>query len=106
MRDGLTDGVNIVDIVEEDDVTLCVWVKFSEGRGALLEIQGPPFKDVHQREPFRGAEAGAAIMHNAISSNMFCCNLVHTTATQRKTQNKNGSTLHLIETNTEHLEQD
>lgn len=81
--------MNIVNMVEKDDVTLCVWVEVSEGRGALFKIHRPPFKDVHQRQPFGAAEAGAAIMHNAIGSNVFCGNFVHATATQNSTQNIN-----------------
>lgn len=76
--------MDIVDVVEEDDVTLCVWVEFSEGRGALFKIHRPSFKDVHQWQPFGGAQAGAAIMHNAIGSNVLCGNFVHTTTTRRR----------------------
>lgn len=86
--------MNIVHVVEKDDVTLRVWVEFSEGRGALLKIHGASFKDVHEWQPFGGAQAGAAIMHNAIGSNVFCGNLVHTTTARNRTQNINVAYIH------------
>lgn len=80
--------MNIVNVVEKDDVTLCVWVEVSEGRRALFNIHWPSFKNVHERKPFRGAEAGAAIVHNAFGSNVFCRNLIHTTTAQHNTQDR------------------
>lgn len=79
----LTYGVNIADIIEEDDVTLCVRVEFSKGGSALLKIHRSSLKHVHQGQPFRRAEAGAAIVDNAVSSDMLCSYLIHT-ATARK----------------------
>ncbi len=78
----LTYSMNIVDIIEDDDVTLCVRVEFSEGRGALLKIHRSSLKDVHQGQPFRRAEASAAVVHDAVGSNMFCSYLIHTAAAQ------------------------
>lgn len=75
--------MNIVDIIEEDDVTLLVRVEISEGRSALLKIHWSPLKDVHQGQPFGRAEASAAIVHNAVGSDVLCCYLVHTATTQK-----------------------
>lgn len=83
----LTYGMNIVDIIEKDDVSLCVRIEFSESRCALLKIHRSCFKDVHQGQPFRGAEASAAIVHNAVGSDMLSSYLVHTTTAQKKTAN-------------------
>lgn len=71
--------MNIVDIIEKDDVTLSVRVELPEGRCALLNIHRPSLKDVHQRQPVRGAETRAAIVHDAVSSNVFCSDLIHAT---------------------------
>ncbi len=80
----LTYSMNIVDIIEDDDVTLCVRVEFSEGKGALLKINRSSLKDVHQGQPFRRAEASAAVVHDAVGSNMFCSYLIHTATAQEK----------------------
>ncbi len=74
--------MNIVDIIEEDDVTLSVRVEFSEGRSALLKIHRSSLKDVHQGQPFRRAEASAAVVHDAVCANMLCSHLIHTATDQ------------------------
>ena len=74
--------MSIVDVIEDEDVTLCVGIEFSEGRSALLKIHRSLLKDQHQRQPFRRAEAGAAVVHNAVGSNMLCSYLVHTATDQ------------------------
>lgn len=88
----LTDGMNVVDIIEEDDVTLCVRIEFSEGRRALVRIHWSSLKDVHQGQPFRRTEAGAAIVHNAFSSDVLCSYFVHT-ATARENLTKMGNVI-------------
>lgn len=87
--------MNIVDIKEEDDVTLCVRVEFSEGRRALVRIHRSSLKDVHQGQPFRRAEAGAAIVHNAFSSDVLCSYFIHT-ATARENLTKMGNVIEII----------
>lgn len=80
--------MNVVDIIEDDDVTLCVRVEFSEGRSALLKIHRSSLKHVHQGQPFGRAEAWAAVVHNAVGSNMFRSYFIHTAAAQEKIQQK------------------
>lgn len=76
--------MSIVDIIEDDDMTLCVRIEFFEGGGALLQVHWSFLKDVHQWQPFRHAEARSAIVHNAVSSNMFCSYFIHTATAQEK----------------------
>lgn len=94
----LTYGMNIVDIIEKDDVTLCVGVEFSEGRCALLKIHRSSLKYIHQGQPFRRTEASAAVVHNAVGSDMFCSYLVHATTARKNSADirnvlKNSNTL-------------
>lgn len=89
--------MNVADIIKEDDVTLCVRVEFSEGRSAFLKIYRPSLKDVQQGQPFRRAETGRAIVHNAVSSNMLCSHLINTATDQENSTkimnaHKNDST--------------
>lgn len=71
--------MNIVDIIEKDDVTLSVRVESPEGRCALLNIHRPSLKDVHQRQPVRAAETSAAVVHDGVSADVFCGDLIHAT---------------------------
>lgn len=92
--------MNVVDLIEKDDVTLCIRVEFSEGRCALVEIHRSCLKDVHQGQPFRRAEAGAAIVHNAVGSDMFSSYLIHTTTARKNSANimdvlKNNDSLNI-----------
>ena len=79
--------MNIVDIIEDDDVTLCVGVKFPEGSSALLNVHRSSLEDVHQGQSFGRAEAGAAVVHDAVGSDVLCSDLVHT-ATEREISTK------------------
>jgi len=72
----------IVDVTEDGDVTPRVGVEFSEGGAAFHKIHRPSLKDVHQWQPRGRAEAGAAVVHNAVGSDVFCSHLVHTAAAQ------------------------
>lgn len=78
----LTYSMNVVDIIEDDNVTLGVRVEVSEGSAALLQIQRSALKDVHQWQPLRRAEASAAVVHDAVGSDVFCSHLVHTATAQ------------------------
>lgn len=82
----LTYGMSVVDVIHKDDVSLRIRVEFSEGRGALLQIQRPPLKDVHEGQPFGRTEAGAAVVHDAVGPDVLGGDLVHT-ATARKKPN-------------------
>lgn len=77
--------MNIADIIEDDDVTLCVSVELSEGGGALLQVYGSFLEDVHQWQPLGCAEARAAVVHYAVSSDMLCSDLIHTATAQERT---------------------
>lgn len=93
--------MNIVDIIEDDNVTLCVGVKVPEGSSALLNVHRSSLKDVHQGQPFGRAEAGAAIVYDAVGSDVFCSYLVHTATAQeistkiRSVNNNNDTLQHL-----------
>lgn len=78
----LANSVIVVDVIKEEDVHLCVRVKVPERGGALLHIQGPSLKDVHDRKSFGRAEAGVAVVNDAVGADVFCCYLVNTAAAQ------------------------
>lgn len=80
----LTYGMSVVDIIDKDDVSLRIRVEFSEGRGALLQIHRPSLKDVHEGQPFGRAEAGAAVVHDAVGPNVLGGDLVHTATACKK----------------------
>lgn len=83
----LTNGVSVVDIVQEDDVSLRVGVKLLEGRGALPQVHRPPLKDVHQGQPLGRAEAGAAVVHDAVGADVLGGDLIHTATVQKISEN-------------------
>lgn len=80
----LTHGVMVVDIVEEDNERLRVRMKISEGRAAGFHVQRPSLEDVPDRKSRGRAEAGAAVVHDAVSSDVFGCDLVHAAAAGKR----------------------
>lgn len=77
--------MSIANIIEDDDVTLCVRVEFSESTGTLLQVHWSFLEDIHQWQPLGRTEARAAIVHDAVSSNMFSSDLIHTATAQERT---------------------
>lgn len=75
-----TNSVMIVDVVEEDDERLSVGMKISEGGGADFHVQRSSLEHVPHRKSSGEAEAGAAVVYNTISANVFGCNFIHTAA--------------------------
>ena len=75
--------MNIVDIIEEDDVTLSVRVEFSETSCTLLQIHWSPLKDVHHGQPPTRTEARTAIVYDAVGANMLCSHLIYTTTVEK-----------------------
>lgn len=76
----LTYDVSVVDVVEDHDVSLRIWVEISEGSGANLHVHQPPLEDVHEWQPSGRAEAGAAVVHDDVGPHVLGCDLVHTAA--------------------------
>lgn len=70
----------IVDVVKKDNERLSVRVKVLEGGGADFHVQRSSLEDVPHRKSFGQAEAGAAVVYNTVSANMFGCNFIHTAA--------------------------
>lgn len=78
----LTHSMMVVDIVEEDDVRLRVRMEVSEGQGAGFHVQRSLLEHVPHRKSCGRAEAGAAVVDDAVSSNVLGCNLVHAAAAE------------------------
>lgn len=78
--------MNVIDVIEDDDVTLCVGVEFPVGRRTSLHIHGSLVEHVQERQPLGGAEAGSAVVHDAVGADVFRGNLVHTAAAEMEIQ--------------------
>lgn len=76
----LTDGVSVVHVKEEDDSGLRVRVEFLKGGGARLQVHQPPLEDVHEGQPPGRAEAGAAVVHDAVGPHVLGGDLIHAAA--------------------------
>lgn len=72
--------MSVVDVVEDDDVSLRIWVEFFEGGGANLHVHRPPLEDVHEWKPSGRAETGAAVVHDAVGPDVLGGDLIHTAA--------------------------
>lgn len=88
----LTDSMTVVDIIEEEDASMCVRVKLPERGGAHFHTQPPLLKDVHHGKPSGRAEAGAAVVHDAVGSDVFPCHLVHAAAAEKHDDEEEGHT--------------
>lgn len=75
--------MGVVDVVEDHDASLRIWVELSEGSGASLHVHRPPLEDVHERQPTGRAEAGAAVVHDAVGPHVLGSDLIHTAAEQQ-----------------------
>lgn len=76
----LTHGVSVVDVEEDNDVSLRIGVEFFEGSCANLHVHRPPLEDVHERQPPGRAEAGGAVVHDAVGPDVLGGDLIHTAA--------------------------
>lgn len=65
-------------------MTLGVWIKFPKGKGALLKVNGPPPKDIHERNPLGWTETCSPIMNYTVCSDMLGSNFVNTTTERKK----------------------
>ena len=84
LKEWPTDCVRVVDVVQHDHVALRVGVQLPEGSGTLLKVQGPPLENVDERQARGGAEAGPAVVHDAVGPHVLRRHLVHTAAGERE----------------------